>query len=187
MKACFVAVLELAILVAMTVVVAKQPATLDDLMGMPSPDERLLTAAWAGDPQLVDEALADGASLNARAENGSNVLTCAAWSGQSPMVARLIAEGAEVNSSTDAGWTPLMYAAASDHVGVVRVLLAHGADPYAAIGAEGFNTFEVAATARATQTQELLRDWEQQYRQVSPGFGPAIAGSPTERNPRSGS
>ena len=183
MRAYLLAVVELAILAAVAVVVAVQPAMLDRVMGMPSPDERFLTAAWTGDDQLVDEALADGGSLRARAGDGSNALHFAAWSGRAQLVEWLIAQGLDVNERNNNGWTPLMYASSHDHDRVVRVLLAHGADPAIAVDAAGSDTFDVATNAQATRTRAALREWKRQSgrsrncaRRVSRG-----------RHPRSGS
>ena len=66
MKALFTAVSELAVLVGMVVAVLYLSTALDWSAGMPSPDERFLQAAWDGDELLLDQALADGASIQAR-------------------------------------------------------------------------------------------------------------------------
>lgn len=162
MKACLLVVFEMTVLVAMMVAIAVQPAMLDRVMGMPSPNERLLTAASAGDQQLVDEALADGASLNARsAGDESNVLHFAAQLGHVSLVQEFIAQGVDVNERNSNGWTPLMFAASNDQAPVVRVLLAHGADPRIRASYAPFDVFHMAEQRMTTRTLVVLREWEQ--------------------------
>ena len=153
--------LELALLVGIVVAVLYQSAALDWAVGVPSVDERSLNAAWDGDEFLVDQALADGASIQARSADGSTALTCAAWAGHAALVERLIALGIDVNGGDNNGITPLMYAASNDHDHVVRILLAHGADPRTRASSGPFDAFDMAETRMATQTLAVLREWEQ--------------------------
>jgi ankyrin repeat protein len=160
MKGFLLTVLELAVLVAIILFVVAEPAMLDHAVGTPDADERFLMAAWEGDAELVEEALADGASVHARSDNGSTAMLHAAWGGHAALVERLIALGTDVNAGNNNGVTPLMSAASSDHDEVVRILLAHGADPRIRTHVAPIDTFDVAATRSAKRTQVLLRQWE---------------------------
>jgi len=161
MKAFLIAALELAVLVGIVVVVSIQPAALDWTLGLPSAHDRFLNAAWEGDEFLVDQALADGASIQTRSADGSTGLTYAAWAGHSGLVERLIALGIDVNGGNNNGITPLMYAASNDHDQVVRTLLAHGGDPRMRASCGPFDAFDMAEKRMATRTLAVLYEWEQ--------------------------
>ena len=161
MKALFTAVSELAVLVGMVVAVLYLSTALDWSAGMPSPDERFLQAAWDGDELLLDQALADGASIRARAADGSTALTYAAWAGHAALVERLIALGINIDGGDNNGITPLMFAASNDHDEIVRILLAHGADPRAQASCGPFDAFNLAERPTAKRTLAVLHAWEQ--------------------------
>ena len=161
MKAFLIAALELAVLAGIVVVVSIQPAALDRVLGMPSAHDRLLNAAAEGDEFLVDQALADGASIQARSADGSTALTHAAWCGHAALVERLIALGIDVNGGDNNGVTPLMYAALNDHDQVVRFLLARGGDPRVRASYAPLDAFDMAEKRMATRTLAVLHEWEQ--------------------------
>lgn len=87
----------------------------------------LHAAAFAGTVPLIEQLLADGASVNAKAEDEVTPLHVAAAYGQVPAIMALLDAGANVNASTDHGITPLHEAAFGGHPAAVKVLLAAGA------------------------------------------------------------
>jgi ankyrin repeat protein len=161
MKGLFTAMSEFAVLVGIVAAVLYLSPALDRAAGMPSADERFLNAAWDGDEFLVDQALADGASIHARSADGSSALTYAAWAGHAALVERLIALGVNVNGGDNNGITPLMYAASNDHGQIVRMLLTHGADPRTRASCGPFDAFNLAENRTAERTLAVLREWEQ--------------------------
>lgn len=90
-------------------------------------DEQLLRAAQAGDLMLLENALARGASIEARDKNGNTVLHVAAEHNQLDCLDRLIAEGAVVDAINHKSVTPLMIAAEREAADCVERLLAAGA------------------------------------------------------------
>ena len=91
----------------------------------------LHAAAFAGTVPLIEDLLAQGASVNAKAENEVTPLHVAAAYNQVPAIEALLAAGANVNATTDHGITPLHEAALAGHPAAVRALLAAGARPNA--------------------------------------------------------
>jgi hypothetical protein len=170
MKAFFIALLELALLVGIVAAVLYHSAVLDWAVGMPSADERLLNAAWDGDELLVDQALDDGASIQARSVDGSSALNYAAWGGHAALVERLIALGIDVNSGDHNGITPLMYAASNDHDQVAQILLKHGADPRRQASCGPFDAFSMAEKRRGARTLAVLHQWEQRAQEAARAF-----------------
>jgi ankyrin repeat protein len=101
----------------------------DALLGRPSVDERLITAAATMDGDAFDTALAAGARPTSHDPNGMTALAYAAITGSEARVSRLLAAGADVNASDKWGFTALMQAAEYDRGDIVRLLLERGADP----------------------------------------------------------
>ena len=91
----------------------------------------LHAAAFAGMVPLIEQLLADGAAVNAKAENEVTPLHVAAAYNRVPAIKALLAAGANVNAETDNGITPLHEAAFAGHPAAVRTLLAAGARPNA--------------------------------------------------------
>ena len=90
-------------------------------------DEQLRQAANQGDLSAVDEALAQGADVDARGEYGDTALNLAAEAGHLDVVERLLEAGADLENLGGADKTPLMNAAFADNAKVVGVLLSRGA------------------------------------------------------------
>ena len=90
-------------------------------------DQQLRQAANQGDLSAVDEALAQGADVDARGEYGDTVLNLAAESGHHGVVARLLDAGADIENLGGADKTPLMNATFAGNVKVVELLLSRGA------------------------------------------------------------
>src|SRR5689334_13166433 len=99
---------EIAIVVLVLAVVAREPRAATRLMGGPAPDEQLRFAAWMGDYEGTNDALRDGAALDARDEVGGTALAYAATSGRVNVVQQLIDLGADVNGVDRYKYTPLM-------------------------------------------------------------------------------
>ncbi len=92
-----------------------------------TPDERLWQAAREGNLAALDDALREGAGVDARGDFGDTALNLAAEHGHLDVVARLLEAGADLENLGGADKTPLMNAAFAGHVNVVEVLLAQGA------------------------------------------------------------
>ena len=97
-----------------------------------SANARLLAAARAGDQAGVGNALADGASANARNRVGETALVIALKNDQPTLAMTMLKAGTDVNLSAVNGVTPLMAAAHAGQTDIVRLLLGKGADVSAA-------------------------------------------------------
>src|SRR4051812_22907014 len=86
-----------ALLLAMLLGICFQRRIIDALAGAPSPDQRLITAASAGDTAAAAEALADGASIGVTDSLNRTALSYAAMRGEAELVRRLLDAGADVN------------------------------------------------------------------------------------------
>lgn len=123
---------------------------------MTEPDAQLLAAALQGETEIMREALAAGASPDARqpvTKDGWTALTCAVLSGKDQAVRLLLEAGAEVNALCPDGATALHKACLWGHVSIAALLLAHGADATIA-DQEGWTAHQLAA---AQGNQELLQ------------------------------
>jgi ankyrin repeat protein len=89
--------------------------------------DRLLEAASGGNLAAVEDALEQGADVNARGQFGDTALNLAAEHGHTQVVERLLEKGADVNNLGGADKTPIMNAAFAGNVGIVRRLLEKGA------------------------------------------------------------
>ena len=114
----------------------------------------LHAAAFAGTVPLIKQLLADGARVNAKADNEVTPLHVAAAYGQVPAIMALLDAGANVNASTDHGVTPLHGAAFAGHPAAVKVLLAAGASANATtnLGEGSTTTAPPSGTARQGRT-----------------------------------
>ena len=90
-------------------------------------DQQLQQAARQGDLSAVNEALTQGADVNAREEFGDTALNLAADSGHFDVAERLLDAGADLENVGGADLTPLMNATFSGNVKVVDLLLSRGA------------------------------------------------------------
>lgn len=88
-------------------------------------DEQLFQAAIRGDLQLVKEALAAGAEVNAKDNCGKTPLHKAAFWGHKETVKFLIKKGAGVNAQNNEKNTPLDLAKKEGHQAVVEILEWH--------------------------------------------------------------
>ncbi|KAI4301320.1 hypothetical protein L6164_034608 [Bauhinia variegata] len=86
----------------------------------------LLRAARIDDVHGMKSALAEGAAVNRRDQNGWTPLHWAAFKGRVKSVKLLLEHGAEVDIVDDAGYTPMRCAVEAGHLQVATLLNAHG-------------------------------------------------------------
>ena len=89
-------------------------------------DNSIHEAAEAGKTEAVKQALADGADVNAKNENGVVPLSSAAYFGHKKVVELLIAKDADVNAKDNLGDTPIDWAVAWDEPETADLLRKHG-------------------------------------------------------------
>lgn len=87
----------------------------------------LHAAAAADDVAAAEAALASGADVNARDDEGATPLHWAADRGSLQVLSLLVRRGAELNAADADGQTPLHYAALCEQEAAARALLAAGA------------------------------------------------------------
>ncbi|WP_354683954.1 ankyrin repeat domain-containing protein [Cupriavidus necator] len=104
---------------------ARDPARNDAISTL---DRNLITAAGAGDQDLVARLLAAGASARAADERGRCALLAAVQGRHSEVARTLIVAGADVNRKDADANSPFLLAAATGQADVVRLALANGAD-----------------------------------------------------------
>ena len=83
----------------------------------------LLIAAVAGQKEIAELLIADGADVNAKDDVGQTPLYFAA---DKEVVELLIAKGADVNAKDNFGGTPLDFAIRFDHTEIADLLRKHG-------------------------------------------------------------
>lgn len=92
-------------------------------------DRNLLTAATAGDLELVQRLIAAGASAHAQDERGRTALLVAINLRHGRVARALMQAGADVNHKDRESNSAILLAAATNQVELVRLALAHGANP----------------------------------------------------------
>ena len=97
-------------------------------------DRALLDAAENGNIKAVEQAIVDGAEVDAKDSDGWTPLHNAALKGHKKIVELLIAKGADVNAKGSSGWTPLHFAANGGYMEVAKLLIAKGVDVNATTG-----------------------------------------------------
>lgn len=110
---------------------AKEPS--EAKPGLRLVDVRLFAAAQAGDPKLIEDAIADGAAVNSRGTNGMTPLLEILREARAPLdasgracVASLLEHGAQADSKDGDGRTPIIYAARLGDLETVRLLVETG-------------------------------------------------------------
>ena len=97
--------------------------------GNPVADRALIHAAnLGGNIEAVKQAIADGADVNAKNNDGVTPLLLATTWDYKEIVELLIGEGADVNEWDDIGSTPLLVAARKGHKEIAELLIDNGAD-----------------------------------------------------------
>ena len=94
----------------------------------PDLEQRLLSAASAGDDAAVRDALEDGADLESRGEGEMTALIIATRANHVDVARTLIEAGADVNAQDDIQDSAYLYAGARGHDEILRLTLEHGAD-----------------------------------------------------------
>ena len=92
-------------------------------------DQRIVEFIKTGDSTLLEEALLQGANINAVAEDGNSALHLAVETGVLQPVEILLAKGADIRLGNANGKTPLHIAAERGSLDIVKILLMRGADP----------------------------------------------------------
>jgi ankyrin repeat protein len=132
---------------------------IDQYIGRPTLEYRLIQAVCCGDEGELENALREGASPRWRDEQGLTALSYAAHQGEVRIARRLLDAGADVNHVDHDGMTPLMWAVQGDHLAMVRLLLQRGANP-ALRDREGQSARDQAEVWKLADVVDLLREAE---------------------------
>ena len=89
-------------------------------------DKDLVSAAANGDTSKVESLLAEGANIEAHANDDWTALTIAAERGRVDTVRFLLEKGARVNAKEGGGHTPLFWAERNNHKEVAELLKSAG-------------------------------------------------------------
>jgi ankyrin repeat protein len=116
----------------------------------------LLDAAEDGRSTDVLAALADGADVNARGEDGTTAVMWAAYYGDLDLVEALIGAGADVTLANAFGTSPITEAAIQGDPEIIETLLGAGADPNFENPEGETPLMEVARTGNIEAAQALL-------------------------------
>jgi len=95
----------------------------------PLANTALMSAAYVGAADLVEDLLSRGVPVDARNDNGYTALLLAAEAGETTVAERLLQAGADIEATDHDGTTALMLAAWSGRAATVARLRALGADP----------------------------------------------------------
>lgn len=97
-----------------------------------SSNAQLWDGAISGDVEIVKQALAAGAEIDAldtsRSKTGRRAMNWAAYYNRTEVLRYLIAQGAQINAVNHSGFTPLHHAVEGNALEAVKLLLAAGAD-----------------------------------------------------------
>lgn len=95
----------------------------------PDPNDRLFEAIEDGDVEAVGRLLAEGASIDARDDEGDFPLLAASESGELAIVELLLDAGAPIDAADDTlHYTALMRAVSNKNIPLIDLLVARGAD-----------------------------------------------------------
>ncbi len=105
----------------------------------------LMTAAHAGNGDIVRLLIAAGAQVNARNADGNTALWLACVGRHLDIIDILLEAGIDIDSQNDSGATSLIYASSSGKAEVVARLLSKGADASLET-TEGFSALDLASS-----------------------------------------
>jgi ankyrin repeat protein len=121
----------------------------------------LFVAVMGCNVRNIEQAIKNGADINARDDREMTALDMAAERGRIEIVKKVLDSGANVNARTKTQTTALHYAAFEGHREVVKELLARGADVNARDDRENTALHVAASTGQVEVVKELLiRDAE---------------------------
>jgi len=121
----------------------------------PDKNTQLIQAAKDGDLQAVRAALAEGAGVNGKDNNGTTALMMASGCGHTEIVRLLLEKGSAVNvKRTDDGVTALFLASQNGHAKVAKLLLENDADVN--VNADGETALFQASCGGHTEIVRLL-------------------------------
>mmetsp|Transcript_53435 Transcript_53435/g.124419 ORF Transcript_53435/g.124419 Transcript_53435/m.124419 type:complete len:161 (-) Transcript_53435:42-524(-) len=133
--------------------------------GLPVVNARSLEAARHGDVEALEQAVAEGASVNAVDVHSWSALHYAAAAGQLEVCKFLLQQGSDVNSTLNDFSTPLMLAVEEGHLHVAQLLLSNGAVPWCK-DETGFTAKDRCDKSIQTELLQLLATLPQGYRKV---------------------
>jgi ankyrin repeat protein len=116
----------------------------------------LLDAVAAGDKTAVEQALANGASVDSPASDQATPLMAAALANQTAIVEALLSKGANVMARNSGGFTPLHAAAYAGSVPIAKLLLDKGAALDDAGNKAGVTPLIVAGEGNHLELAEFL-------------------------------
>ena len=116
----------------------------------------LFDAVAAGDKAAVEQALANGASVDSRASDQATPLMAAALANQTVIVEALLDKGANVMARNSGGFTPLHAAANAGSVPIAKLLLDKGAVLDDADNKAGVTPLMVAGEGNHLELAEFL-------------------------------
>ena len=119
-------------------------------------DEVFISLCKFGNIAEVEEAIKNGANVNAKKNDGWTVLIYVAWAGYTEIAELLIKHGADVNVKDDDGRTALIWAVWADNTEIAELLIKHGADVNAKDD-DGRTALMEAAWEGNTGIEKLLR------------------------------
>ena len=90
-------------------------------------DEEFIRICADGDTAKVEEAISNGANIDARNKYGRTALMFAAGNGHIGIVELLLKHGADVNAKGNDGWTALMSAVSKRYTEITKLLYSYGA------------------------------------------------------------
>ena len=116
----------------------------------------LFDAVAAGNEIAVEQALANGADVDARARDQATPLISAALGNQTAIAELLLNKGASVMARNSGGFTPLHAAAYSGSVAIAKLLLGKGAVLDDAANKAGVTPLMVAGEENQVAVADLL-------------------------------
>ena len=93
----------------------------------PMSDAEFIKLCKSGDARKVEEAIINGANVNAKNNYGGTALMLAAENGHTETAELLLKHGAEVNAKNNGGWTALRHAAERGNTETASLLRRYGA------------------------------------------------------------